>query len=59
MAVSRAAGSSAVEALNSGYHLAFTAGAGFAILAAILGFVMFGKESTAVTAQAGLGGHGL
>jgi MFS family permease len=31
------------EALNAGYHLAFGAGAGFVILAALIGVAMFGK----------------
>ncbi|MET0291245.1 MAG: DHA2 family efflux MFS transporter permease subunit [Steroidobacteraceae bacterium] len=35
-----AAGANVAEALNSGYHLAFSAGAGFAILAAAIGALM-------------------
>jgi EmrB/QacA subfamily drug resistance transporter len=36
-------GAGAGEALNAGYHLAFAAGAGFVILAALIGVAMFGK----------------
>jgi hypothetical protein len=36
-------GVGAGEALNAGYHLAFGAGAGFVILAALIGVAMFGK----------------
>ena len=36
-------GGGAGEALNAGYHLAFGAGAGFVILAALIGVVVFRK----------------
>jgi hypothetical protein len=38
-----AMGSSTAEALNAGYHLAFGAGAGFVILAALIGALLFRK----------------
>jgi EmrB/QacA subfamily drug resistance transporter len=40
------AAGAAVEALNAGYHLAFGAGAGFVLLAAVVGVVTLGKGST-------------
>jgi hypothetical protein len=52
-----ALGSGAAEALNAGYHLAFGAGAGFAILAAVIGAVMFRKAGVPAGAQAG--GHAI
>jgi hypothetical protein len=52
-----AAGLVGVEALNAGYHLAFAAGAGFAILAAGIGLVFFGKATAPAAASAG--GHAL
>jgi MFS family permease len=54
-----ALGLGAVESLNAGYQLAFAAGAGFAILAAVIGAVMFRKASAVAAAQAGAGGHGM
>jgi hypothetical protein len=53
-----ALGAAATEALNAGYHLAFAVGAGFAILAALIGVVMFSKV-TAQAVQSGAGGHAL
>jgi EmrB/QacA subfamily drug resistance transporter len=47
------------EALNAGYHLAFGAGAGFAILAAVIGAVMFRTVTAPTAVQAGAGGHGM
>lgn len=47
----------AVAALNSGYHLAFAVGAGFAILAAIISLVMFAR--VAAPADASAGGHAM
>jgi EmrB/QacA subfamily drug resistance transporter len=52
-----ALGSGTAEALNAGYHLAFGAGAGFAILAAVIGAVMFKKAAVPAAAQAG--GHAI
>jgi fucose permease len=54
-----ALGGDALEALNAGYQLAFSVGAGFAILAAVIGAVMFRKVAAPVAAQAGAGGHGM
>ena len=48
------AGAVAVEALNTGYHMAFGAGAAFVVLAALLGALRFGK-SNAAPVQAGAG----
>ncbi len=45
-------GASAAQALNSGYHLAFGVGAGFAILAATIGALRFGKAKAPVAAAA-------
>jgi EmrB/QacA subfamily drug resistance transporter len=52
-----ALGRGAAEALNAGYHMAFAVGAGFAILAALIGAVMFRK--VIAPAQAAAGGHAL
>jgi EmrB/QacA subfamily drug resistance transporter len=52
-----AQGLGAIEALNAGYHIAFAAGAGFALLAALIGLVMFGKVAMPADAQVGAGGH--
>ena len=52
------AGAGAVEALNTGYHVAFGAGAAFVVLAALLGALRFGK-STAAAASAGTSGHSM
>jgi EmrB/QacA subfamily drug resistance transporter len=54
-----ALGAGTVEALNAGYQLAFAVGAGFAILAAVIGAVMFKKAGSPATAQVGAGGHGM
>jgi EmrB/QacA subfamily drug resistance transporter len=54
-----ARGVGAADALNAGYHVAFAAGAGFAILAAVIGAVMFGKVGAPSAAQAGANGHGM
>jgi hypothetical protein len=43
------------HALNAGYHLAFAAGAGFAIIAALLGAVWFAR--TKAPAASPSGGH--
>jgi EmrB/QacA subfamily drug resistance transporter len=40
-------GTDAMEALNSGYHRAFFTGAGFALLAAVLGFIGFARAKAA------------
>jgi MFS family permease len=50
-------GAAAADALNSGYHLAFAAGAGFAILAALIAASSFRRQpaSAAVSAP----GHGV
>ena len=48
----------AVEALNAGYRLAFTAGAGFVILGAALGAALI-RGAAAAAAPAGSGGHGM
>jgi EmrB/QacA subfamily drug resistance transporter len=53
-----AAGQEAAAALNAGYHLAFGVGAGFALLAAVLGFVLFRKAAAPAGAAAGEG-HGV
>jgi EmrB/QacA subfamily drug resistance transporter len=44
-------GASTLEALNSGYHHAFSTGAGFAMLAALLGFIGFARVKTAPGTQ--------
>ncbi len=48
-------GMDATHALNAGYHLAFSVGAGFAILAATIGAVRFAKVKAPAAAPAG--GH--
>jgi predicted MFS family arabinose efflux permease len=50
-----AAGADAVQALNTGYHVAFAAGAGFGILAAVIGAVRFANAQAPGGAPAG--GH--
>lgn len=45
----------ALEALNSGYHLAFAVGAGFAILAALIGWIMFRKAAVPTNVEVGAG----
>jgi hypothetical protein len=50
-------GATATAALNSGYHHAFAVGAGFAILAAVLGFTGFARAKVASAPQAG--GHAM
>jgi EmrB/QacA subfamily drug resistance transporter len=52
-----AAGEDAITALNTGYHVAFAAGAGFAILAALIGLLRFGNVKVAAGAPAG--GHAM
>jgi EmrB/QacA subfamily drug resistance transporter len=52
-----AAGVTGVEALNAGYQMAFAVGAGFAILAALLGLVMFRKVQS--VPKPGAGGHAI
>jgi hypothetical protein len=52
-----AAGLKAAAALNAGYHLAFSVGAAFVILAAVLGFVLFKKAAAPAGAPAG--GHAM
>jgi EmrB/QacA subfamily drug resistance transporter len=54
-----AAGVGMTEALNAGYHMAFVVGASFAILAALIGAVMFGKARLPDAAHSGAGGHGM
>jgi EmrB/QacA subfamily drug resistance transporter len=49
-------GLAGAEALNAGYHMAFGAGAGFAILAALIGLVMF-RKANAPAAAAAAGAH--
>jgi EmrB/QacA subfamily drug resistance transporter len=51
-------GAGAAEALNAGYQLAFGVGAGFAILAAVIGAVMFRKVANNAMAS-GAGGHAM
>ncbi|MGH8462192.1 MAG: DHA2 family efflux MFS transporter permease subunit [Stenotrophobium sp.] len=46
------AGTDAVAALNSGYHLAFATGAGFAVLAALIGALLLRGESRGNAAAA-------
>ena len=53
------AGEGALQALNTGYHVAFGAGAGFVVLAALLGAIRFGKTNAAVAASAGTSGHSM
>jgi EmrB/QacA subfamily drug resistance transporter len=55
--VAALAGADAVTALNTGYRIAFAAGAGFAILAALIGLVRFGNVKVAAGAAAG--GHAM
>jgi EmrB/QacA subfamily drug resistance transporter len=50
-------GQDALNALNTGYHVAFAAGAGFAILAALIGLLRFGNVKVAAGPAAG--GHAL
>jgi hypothetical protein len=45
-----ALGAEASTALNAGYHLAFAVGAGFAILAALIGALLFRKVAGPATA---------
>jgi hypothetical protein len=52
-----AAGLAEGGALNAGYHLAFATGAGFALLAALIGVVRF--AGARASAQAGAGGHAM
>jgi hypothetical protein len=54
-----ALGVEATEALNAGYQLAFAVGAGFAILAALVGAVMLGKAVAPTAAQSAAAGHGI
>jgi hypothetical protein len=49
-------GASAVAALNAGYRLAFAAGAGFAILAALIAAMAF-RTSSAATATPSVPAH--
>ncbi len=53
--VATAQGAGAAQALNAGYHIAFGAGAGFAILAALIGAIWFARVKAPATAPAG--GH--
>ena len=53
------AGTTRAEALNAGYQLAFAVGAGFAILAAVIGAVMFRKAIAPVAMQTGASTHGI
>jgi hypothetical protein len=53
--VATAQGAGAAQALNAGYHIAFAAGAGFAILAALIGAVWFARVKAPAAAPAG--GH--
>ena len=48
-----AAGVSALEALNSGYRLAFVAGAAFTVVAAVIAVIMTGKASRPATGAEG------
>jgi len=54
-----ALGATTTESLNAGYQLAFASGAGFAILAALIGAVVFRKVQAAAPATVGAGGHGI
>ncbi len=54
-----ALGADLAEALNSGYRFAFAAGAGFAILAAVIGLTRFAKVKAPDAANAGAGGHAM
>lgn len=51
------AGFTEAGALNAGYHMAFATGAGFALLAALIGLVRF--AGARASAQAGAGGHAM
>jgi len=53
-----AGGASTAVALNTGYQVAFAAGAGVAVLAALIGAVMF-RKTAAPAAAAQAGGHGM
>lgn len=54
-----ALGAGTAEALNTGYQLAFAVGAGFAILAAVIGAARFRKNALPTPVQLETGGHGL
>jgi EmrB/QacA subfamily drug resistance transporter len=53
------AGTTGADALNAGYQLAFGVGAGFAILAAVTGAVMFRKAVAPSAVQTGASSHGI
>ncbi len=53
-----AGGLDAAAALNAGYHLAFAVGAGFVILGAALGFLMF-RDVASASAGTAAGGHAM
>jgi hypothetical protein len=50
-------GADATEALNSGYAHAFRVGAGFVVVAALLGFIGFPKARPKAGAADAAGGH--
>jgi MFS family permease len=50
-------GAQAIEALNTGYHWAFGAGAAFVLLAIVLGWVIFSKATVPV--EASVSGHSM
>ena len=54
-----ALGVEGAAALNAGYQLAFGVGAGFAILAALIGGVMFGRSAAPANAATSAGAHGI
>jgi EmrB/QacA subfamily drug resistance transporter len=52
-----ALGEEATEALNAGYHLAFGVGAGFVLLAALIGVVLFKNANPSTVTLTGVGTH--
>ena len=55
--VATAQGAPFIDALNSGYHWAFGAGAAFVLLAIVLGWIIFSKAKA--PAEAPAGGHAM
>jgi hypothetical protein len=51
-------GEGGVGALNAGYHLAFAAGAAFALLAAVIGAALLREAPSGASPSAGVG-HGI
>jgi hypothetical protein len=54
---SAAGGPLTIDALNTGYHWAFGAGAAFVLLAMVLGWIIFSKASAPTSAASG--GHAM